>query len=835
MSLLLLYFPFCSACINGFGGKYLGNAGVTWLAPTLLGFTFLVALFLGTTVLFEEEVWFTSLAVCVNWAGYDLQWALQFDALTAVMILVVSRISFLVHIYATTYMSTDPHLSRFLACLSFFTFFMLVLVTADNYFQLFVGWEGVGLCSYLLINFWYTRIQANKAALQALVVNKVGDFFLALAVMFLLNTVATTNFSVVFSLLPALNTLELNIGGWVCPFLDVIGVAFLIAAMAKSAQIGLHTWLLSAMEGPTPVSALLHAATMVTAGVFLLLRRSWLLEFTPLTLWLIAAVGAVTAFFAGTSGLVQHDLKKIIALSTCSQLGYMFYACGLSQYRLSLFHLTNHAFFKALLFLGAGAVIHALQGEQDLRRMGGLAQLMPMTYVAMSLGSLALMGFPFLSGFYSKDRILETAWSHFSVIGHFNFWLTTAAAICTAVYSWRLLYWVFLSDAAAYKTRMARAHEADERMLWTFRILMLGSLLTGFLFKDAFVGMGSDFLKEGVATSFEAVSNLMASEFVPLYVKLLPFVGSSLGALMAVLFYASASYTQLVRWQMRRMWGYSLHFFLVKKWFWDRLYNHYIATKLYLTGGYLYEKGDQGYFELAGPQGLAQFLAWGGRVSALRFRLPIFVIIRNFWVAAGAFMLMFYILSAGPEVFLTSASCAAAQGGVGLLKPWHNEIAMLLKLASALEWESVIFIYDKNLSLTEAYVAAAQTLPAAKLLNPEGLSLLLELAAQLAHFTQEVGSKAMHDQDFLVGMAETYPAVCKELLQLLQLHVRLECSFRGQDFGGLATNVVTKNLLIVTRSVMEVASKTEITNPIPDILMQILMLIWKLIVTVFFK
>ncbi len=642
MTLLLLYLPLLSALINGLAGAKLGHRGSTFLAPFLVGLTFLTAIFLSYQVLLNEQVFYSTLGLAVNAFGYEIYWALQYDALTAVMILVVTSISWLVHIYATSYMSEDPHLSRFLACLSLFTFFMLVLVTADNYFQLFVGWEGVGLCSYLLINFWYTRIQANKAALQALVVNKVGDFFLALAVIFLLNTLGTTSFSTVFNLLPYLQNLEVVIGPFTWAFLDVVGVAFLIAAMAKSAQVGLHTWLLSAMEGPTPVSALLHAATMVTAGVFLLLRSSWLLEYTPLTLWLIAGVGAGTAFFAGTCGLVQHDLKKIIALSTCSQLGYMFYACGLSQYSLSLFHITNHAFFKALLFLGAGAVIHALQGEQDLRRMGGLAKLMPVTYVAMSLASLALMGFPFLSGFYSKDRILEAAWSHFSVVGHFNFWLTTAAAVGTAVYSWRLLYWVFLSDTQTYKTIVQRAHEADERMLWTFRVLMVGSLMTGYLFKDAFAGLGSDFLKESLALTVNAATVSMESEFVPLYVKVLPLMGSVVGAILALLFYHSNVYTTLVRWQMRSATGYWLHFFLVKKWFWDRLYNYYLATNIYRAGGYLYTRVDQGYLEQVGPQGLATLLAVLGRQTTLTFQWSAMVMVSNFFGAIAFTLLLFY-------------------------------------------------------------------------------------------------------------------------------------------------------------------------------------------------
>lgn len=640
MTLLLLYLPLCSAIINGFAGGLIGCRGAKILAPSLIGATCLVALYLSFQVLFNEETIFVSIGTCLQYDRYELLWALQLDSLSATIIVVVTVISSLVHLYATSYIETDPHLPRFLACLSLFTFFMLVLVTADNFFQLFVGWEGVGLCSYLLINFWYTRMQANKAGLQALVVNKVGDFFLALAVMLLLKVNTTTNFTVVFANLDYLNTLDINFAGFSFSYLEVIGMCFFVAAIAKSAQMGLHTWLLSAMEGPTPVSALLHAATMVTAGIFLLLRSSHLLEFAPYTLWCITLVGALTAFFAGTCGLVQHDLKKIIAFSTCSQLGYMFYACGLSQYSVSLFHLTNHAFFKALLFLGAGAIIHALQGEQDLRRIGGLAKIMPITYISISIASITLMGFPFLSGFYSKDRILELAWGHYSTIGHFTFWLTTAAAVCTAAYSWRLLYWVFLSDTQAYKSIIQRAHEADERMLWTFRALIVGSIFTGFILKDAFVGLGSNFLKEGVALGAAGASVLVDSEFVPLFVKLLPFLGSSLGALCALSFYHSSYYTLLVKWQMQSALGYNAYFFLVKKWCWDRLYNHYIASSIFRFGGYLYAKADQGYIEWIGPQGLNFSLERLGRLAQVSLHRSAIVMLSNF---LGAIVLLAFI------------------------------------------------------------------------------------------------------------------------------------------------------------------------------------------------
>jgi len=323
------------------------------------------------------------------------------------MLIVVTLISSLVHLYSTEYMSHDPHLTRFMSYLSLFTFFMLILITANNFLQMFVGWEGVGLSSYLLINFWFTRIQANKSAIKAMLVNRVGDFFILLALFAIYFVFNSLDYDVVFSLVPLMTTYQITIGNFLFSAIDLICLFLFLGAMGKSAQLGLHTWLPDAMEGPTPVSALIHAATMVTAGVFLLARCSFLFEFSPLVLNFIMLIGASTAFFASTTGLFQNDIKKVIAYSTCSQLGYMIFACGLSSYEVGIFHLSNHAFFKALLFLGAGSIIHAVSDEQDMRKMGGLKNLLPFSYSIMLIGSLALVGFPFLTGFYSKDLILE--------------------------------------------------------------------------------------------------------------------------------------------------------------------------------------------------------------------------------------------------------------------------------------------------------------------------------------------------------------------------------------------------------------------------------------------
>lgn len=377
------------------------------------------------------------------------------------MLCVVTSISTFVHLYSTSYMENDPHVIRFMSYLSLFTFFMLILVTANNFLQMFIGWEGVGVSSYLLINFWFTRIQANKAAIKAMLINRVGDFALLLAIFTLYFIFNSLDYSIIFSLAPLAVTTQIIIGSFKINVLDLSCILLFLGAMGKSAQLGFHTWLPDAMEGPTPVSALIHAATMVTAGVFLIIRCSYLFEFSPLTLNVIVLIGSCTAFFAATTGLFQNDLKKVIAYSTCSQLGYMIFACGLSSYEVGLFHLSNHAFFKALLFLGAGSIIHALSDEQDLRKMGGLKNILPFSYAIMLIGSLALIGFPFLAGFYSKDVILELSIAKYTTAGHFSFVLGTLAAFCTAFYSTRVLFLVFLANPNGNKKTIQNAHEGS--------------------------------------------------------------------------------------------------------------------------------------------------------------------------------------------------------------------------------------------------------------------------------------------------------------------------------------------------------------------------------------
>lgn len=409
------------------------------------------------------------------------------------MLLTVAVVSILVHIYSIGYMSNDPHIPRFMAYLSLFTFFMFILVSGNNYLQMFVGWEGVGLCSYLLIGFWHTRIEANKAAMKAIIVNRIGDVGFLLGIGAIYMVFHSVHFETVFALLPALANSTFILFNTELSSVNMICFLLFIGVMAKSAQIGLHTWLPDAMEGPTPVSALIHAATMVTAGVFLIIRSSPLFELAPKVLFFITVIGAITAFLAATIGLVQNDLKKVIAYSTCSQLGYMIFACGVSNYSVSLFHLVNHAFFKSLLFLGAGCVIHALGDEQDMRRMGSVAKFIPLTYIMMLIGSLSLVGFPFLTGFYSKEVILEVAYAKYSVVGSFAYVLGILSVFFTAFYSIRLLLLTFMGHLKMPKTAISHVQDIPISMALPLIVLSLGSTFFGYFFKDMMIGLGTDF------------------------------------------------------------------------------------------------------------------------------------------------------------------------------------------------------------------------------------------------------------------------------------------------------------------------------------------------------
>jgi proton-translocating NADH-quinone oxidoreductase chain L len=535
---------------------------------------------------------------------FDASWGFLFDSLTVIMCVVVTSVSTLVHVYSIAYMGHDPHLPRFMSYLSIFTFFMLMLVTANNWIQMFFGWEGVGLASYLLINFWFTRAQANKSAIKAMLVNRVGDFGLALGIMALFAVFKTVDFVTVFACAHTMSQCYFIFFTFEVHALTTVCALLFVGAVGKSAQLGLHMWLPDAMEGPTPVSALIHAATMVTAGVFMLARCSPLFEHAPYALLGITLVGAMTAFFAATTGVVQNDLKRVIAYSTCSQLGYMIFVCGLSQYAVGIFHLMNHAFFKALLFLSAGAVIHALGDEQDMRKMGGVLKLLPFTYSMMVIGSLALIGFPFLTGFYSKDVILEVAYAKYSIGGNFAYWLGVMSALCTSYYSFRLLFLTFVGPVNALKASLHAVHEAPLCMAVPLMLLALGSLFVGYSAKDMLIGSGTPFWNNAIFT-LPSNTLLVESEYIPQSIKGIPIVCSALGAAAALIITSEGS--QLAHMLKTNEYGRRLYVFLNKRWLFDTAANNTLGkTTLALGYDVSFKALDKGFIEVLGPSGLMQ-------------------------------------------------------------------------------------------------------------------------------------------------------------------------------------------------------------------------------------
>jgi proton-translocating NADH-quinone oxidoreductase chain L len=603
MYLLLVFLPLMGSIIAGLFGRYVGTKGAQIITTTFLGITCALSWYSFFEVGIAGNIVYIDLLTWIDCEMLHVSWGFMFDPLTVIMLITVTTVSCMVHLYSIGYMGEDPHVPRFMAYLSLFTFFMLMLVTADNFIQMFLGWEGVGLCSYLLISFWYTRIQANKSAIKAMVVNRIGDFGLSLGIMAIFLIFNALDYSTVFAVAPTIAGSTFSLLGFEVEKLTVVCLLLFVGAVGKSAQLGLHTWLPDAMEGPTPVSALIHAATMVTAGIFLVARCSPLFEYAPTALVVVTVMGAMTAFFAASTGLVQNDLKRVIAYSTCSQLGYMAFACGLSNYSVGIFHLMNHGFFKALLFLSAGAVIHAVSDEQDMRRMGGLVQLIPFTYCMMLIGSLALMGFPFLTGFYSKDVIIEVAYAKYSISGHFAHWFGCMSAFFTAFYSFRLIYLTFLARPNGLKNVIGHSHEAPLVMGIPLIVLSFGSIFLGFLTKDMIIGLGTDFWQH--STFVLPKNNLfIESEFIPVYVKLVPTIFSFGGAILAVVlnhFYSKFMYDITLS-----PLGLKMYSFLNQKWYFDKLYNEYINKPLVSFGYFVSFRGmDKGVVEILGPYGIA--------------------------------------------------------------------------------------------------------------------------------------------------------------------------------------------------------------------------------------
>ena len=597
----IVFLPLIGCAIAGLFGRLIGarasevvTSGFLVVAALLSWVAFIDVGFYGRDVRIPLYTWFSV-------ADLKVEWALRVDPLVAVMLVVVTSVSALVHVYSIGYMHEDPHRPRFFAYLSLFTFAMLMLVTADNLVQLYFGWEGVGLASYLLIGFWYYKPEANAAAIKAFLVNRVGDFGFALGIFAIYAMTGSVGFETVFASAKSLTGQTIHILGGDYDALTVICLLLFMGAMGKSAQLPLHTWLPDAMEGPTPVSALIHAATMVTAGVFMVARLSPLFELAPTALAFVTFIGASTAFFAATVGLVQNDIKRIVAYSTCSQLGYMFVAMGVGAYSVGMFHLFTHAAFKALLFLGAGAVIHAMHHEQDIRRMGGLAKKLPFTYAVMVIGTLSLTGFPLTAGFFSKDAIIEAAYAAHSATATYAFWLTATAAGFTAFYSWRLIFIVFHGPVRADHHIYEHAHEPGAVMRVPLAALAIGALVLGIAFHSIFAGEGTErFFRDSI---FSANGHHILEEMhhAPLWVTALPTVMMLAGFLVACWFYVNNP--SLPRELARR--NELLYRFLLNKWYFDELYDLLFVRPAMWLGRVLWKQGDGWLIDGFGPDGVS--------------------------------------------------------------------------------------------------------------------------------------------------------------------------------------------------------------------------------------
>ena len=613
----IVFLPLAGALIAGLFCLQIGDrlaqlvtCGGLLLAMFLSFYVFYDVCYAGNARTTELFTWFDA-------GTFEASWAIRVDSLTAVMLVVVTVVSAMVHVYSVGYMAHDHSIPRFMSYLSLFTFSMLMLVTADNFMQMFFGWEGVGLCSYLLIGHWYDRPSANAAAIKAFIVNRVGDFGFALGIMGVFLVFNSVDFNTVFAAAPSKVGSVIHFLSWDIDTLTVLCLLLFVGAMGKSAQLLLHTWLPDAMEGPTPVSALIHAATMVTAGVFMVCRLSPMFELAPTALGVVTFIGAATAFFAATVGLVQNDIKRVIAYSTCSQLGYMFFAAGVSAYGAGMFHLFTHAFFKALLFLCAGSVIHAMSGEQDMRKMGGIARLVPKTYVLMWIGSLALAGIGIpgtiigFAGFDSKDAILEAAWGSHSGVGHFAFWLGIAAAVMTAFYSWRLLFMTFHGKSRAEHHVLEHAHESPWIMLGPLVVLAIGAALAGMVFYGQFVGGEEAMAKfwggaEGspyapYLRAFAESHAIHAAHESPFWVKAAPLVVAFIGIALAYQMYIRDP--ALPQRLARRFRG--LYLFLLNKWYFDELYDALFVRPAHFIGHGLWKAGDGAVIDGVGPDGVA--------------------------------------------------------------------------------------------------------------------------------------------------------------------------------------------------------------------------------------
>jgi len=596
MLYLILFLPLLGSFISAFFYKKIGDRTCQIITSAFVSTGAILSSIILLETIKTGKVYEYPILNWIASGSLKLHWSIYVDSLTAVMLVVVNSVSALVHIYSIGYMSHDPHKPRFMSYLSLFTFMMLSLITADNFLQLFFGWEGVGLASYLLIGFWFKKESANNASMKAFIVNRVGDLGLLIAMFLIFKTFGTLNFSEVFSQVADQSKNSIKMFGGEYNLITTICVFLFIGAMGKSAQIFLHTWLPDAMEGPTPVSALIHAATMVTAGVFLVARCSPLFEYSQYALNLVAFVGATTAIFAASIAIVQTDIKRIIAYSTCSQLGYMFFAAGMGAYNVAIFHLFTHAFFKALLFLGAGSVIHAFHDEQNIEKMGGVWKKIPLTYTLMLIGTLALTGFPLLAGFYSKDAIIESAYFSKSLFAGYAFVIGLTTAFITSIYSWRLIFKTFHGK---YNNTMSfeKVHESGPVMLIPLLLLALGAIFSGYVFHGIFIGENTQFW--GKAIFFLKQT---ANGHPPLWLLILiPTLVISAIPLSFILFLKRKDIVEGFINNNRPFYN-----FLVKKWYFDELYDLLFVKSFRGIGTFLWQRGDVKTIDAYGPDGVAK-------------------------------------------------------------------------------------------------------------------------------------------------------------------------------------------------------------------------------------
>ena len=641
MEYAIIFLPLLGSILSGFFGNAIGDKFSQILTSLLVTISAILSLSIFYRVIFENYSNVLHIATWINSGSLNVNWAIKIDALSSIMLVVVGLVSSLVHIYSIGYMSNDPHKPRFMAYLSLFTFAMLTLVTSDNFLQLFFGWEGVGLCSYFLIGFWYKKPTANAAAIKAFIVNRVGDFGFALGIFLIFYFFGNLNYSEVFSSVPNYLDKQVSFLGIDANMITLTCLLLFMGAMGKSAQIFLHTWLPDAMEAPTPVSALIHAATMVTAGVFLVVRCSPLFEYSEFALNFVAIIGMATAFFAATVALVQNDIKRVIAYSTCSQLGYMFFAAGIGAYHVAMFHLFTHAFFKSLLFLGSGSVIHSFKNEQDIRLMGGVRKKLPYTWLLMLIGTLALTGFPFLSGFYSKEALIEFAYLRHSFIGYCAVVVGIFTAFMTSIYSWRLMFKTFHGKYVNKNISINKMLESPMVMLIPLLILAIGAIFSGYLFKEILISETSkiSFWKESILFLSE-----VNHDHIPLWLLIITPTLVLIPIPISYYLFTDQGLTPASKKFLNGIVERNkpVYNFLLNKWYFDEVYDFIFVKPIKKIGLLFWKQGDIKTIDRFGPDGLSKLIKYFSTL-AVRFQNG-FVYHYAFVMLIGFSILLTYLI-----------------------------------------------------------------------------------------------------------------------------------------------------------------------------------------------